>query len=93
VVFGGQILAQTVVAASDYVSGKEIKSLHTIFARGASPDRSLEIDVEPLQDGHSFSSLSISASQGDRLCTRAVALLHDAEADLIRHGDSRRVDR
>jgi len=85
VVFGGQILAQTVVAASQSVPGKELKSFHTIFARGASPERPLEIDVEPLQDGRSFASLSISTRQADRLCTRSVALLHSPDADLIRH--------
>ena len=85
VIFGGQILAQVVVAASQSVPGKELKSLHTVFARGGSPEHPLEIDVEPLQDGRSFASLSISARQGDRLCTQSVALLHDPEPDLIRH--------
>jgi acyl-CoA thioesterase len=85
VVFGGQILAQTVVAATRSAPGKELKSLHTTFVRGAAPDHLLELDVEVLQDGRTFATLSVSGHQGDRLCTRSLALLHAPEADLIRH--------
>jgi acyl-CoA thioesterase len=88
VVFGGQILAQTVVAAARSVPGKELKSLHTTFVRGAAPDHPLELDVEVLQDGRTFATLSVSGHQGDRLCTRSLALLHAPEADLIRHAAS-----
>jgi acyl-CoA thioesterase II len=85
VVFGGQILAQTVVAATRSAPDKELKSLHTTFVRGAAPDHPLELDVEVLQDGRTFATLSVSGHQGDRLCTRSLALLHAPEADLIRH--------
>jgi acyl-CoA thioesterase II len=85
VVFGGQVLAQTVVASARSAPGKQIKSLHTIFARGASPSHPLEIDVEPIQDGRTFASLGITVRQGERVCTRSVALLHLPEPDLIRH--------
>jgi acyl-CoA thioesterase-2 len=85
VVFGGQILAQTVVAAARSAPGKELKSLHTVFVRGAAPDRPLELDVDVLQDGRTFATLNVSVHQGDRLCTRSLALLHVPEADLIRH--------
>ena len=85
VVFGGQILAQAVVAATRSAPGKELKSLHTTFVRGAAPDHPLELDVEVLQDGRTFATLSVSGHQGGRLCTRSLALLHAPEADLIRH--------
>jgi acyl-CoA thioesterase len=86
VVFGGQILAQTVAAAALSVPDKQIKSLHTVFARGGAPDAALELDVEVLQNGRTFASLSLSVHQGDRMCTRSVALLHEPETDLIRYG-------
>jgi acyl-CoA thioesterase-2 len=86
VVFGGQILAQTVAAAALSVPDKQIKSLHTVFARGGAPDAPLELDVEVLQNGRTFASLSLSVHQGDRMCTRSVALLHEPEPDLIRYG-------
>ena len=34
VVFGGQLLAQSIVAASTVDPTKEVKSIHTVFARG-----------------------------------------------------------
>jgi acyl-CoA thioesterase II len=93
VVFGGQILAQTVVTAGRSAPGKQLKSLHTIFARGASPSDPLEIEVEPIQDGRTFASLGITVRQGGRVCTHSVALLHLPEPDLIRHaGESPLVD-
>lgn len=86
VVFGGQILAQTVVAAARTHPTKEVKSLHTIFARSASCDRPLSFDVETMHAGRSFASLTISVRQGDDLCSRSLVLLHAPDPDLIRHG-------
>ncbi len=37
VVFGGQLLAQTIVAAASADPTKEVKSVHTVFARGRHP--------------------------------------------------------
>ena len=37
VVFGGQLLAQTIVAASTVDPDKVLKSVHTVFAHGADP--------------------------------------------------------
>lgn len=85
VVFGGQILAQTIVAAATEAPGKELESLHTVFARGATPDLPLEIVVEQVQDGRTFATLGISVVQGERTCTRSIALLHEPDRDLIRH--------
>lgn len=86
VVFGGQILAQAVVAASRTVPDKQLKNLHTVFARGGAPDKPLEFDVQVLQEGRAFASLMVTVRQGDRLCAQSTALLHDPEPDLIRFG-------
>ncbi|HET6949786.1 MAG TPA: acyl-CoA thioesterase domain-containing protein [Acidimicrobiales bacterium] len=88
VVFGGQILAQSLVAAARTVPDKEVLSLHNVFARGASFDAPLDLAVERMHAGRAFASVTVTASQGDRLCTRAVVLLHDPSPDLIRHGDA-----
>lgn len=85
VVFGGQILAQTIVAAATVAPDKEVKSVHTVFARGASLDQPLEIDVEPVHLGRALASATVSVRQGDRLCTRSLCLLSAAEPDLMRH--------
>jgi len=88
VVFGGQILAQVVAAASQTLPDKQLKTLHTVFARGGAPDQPLEFDVQLLQNGRTFGSLTIAVRQGDRLCAQSTALLHEPEPDLIRYGPS-----
>lgn len=87
VVFGGQLLAQSLVAGLRGHDGKTVKTLHTVFARGASPDALLDITVEPMHSGRSFASATVTISQGDRLCTRSLVLLGADEPDLIRHAD------
>jgi len=85
VVFGGQLLGQMIVAASASAPGKSVRTIHTIFARAARVSAPTELAVEPLHDGRSFASLSVSALQGDRLCARALVLLDAPDPDLIRH--------
>jgi acyl-CoA thioesterase len=87
VVFGGQLLGQAISAAARTVDGMTIKSMHTIFARGGSPDAPVELSVERLHAGRSFASVEVSIGQGDRLCTRSLVLLHRPDPDLIRHQD------
>ena len=85
VVFGGQMLAQTLVAAERSTPGQTVKSLHTVFARAAQSSDDLDVEVEPVGGGRSFSSLSVSLSQGERLCARSLVLTESGAADLIRH--------
>lgn len=88
VVFGGQLMGQSLVAAAAAAGpdGKRPKTLHIIFARAASPDAPMEIDVEPIHAGRAFSSVSVTTRQGDRVCTKAQVLLTAEEPDFIRHG-------
>ena len=39
VVFGGQLLAQSVMAGLAGQDGKSVKTIHTVFARGRTPKR------------------------------------------------------
>lgn len=87
VVFGGQMLAQSIAAAAAVAPDLQVKSMHTVFTRGGSPDQPLELEVERLHDGRSFGSLEVSVRQGPRLCTRSLVLLHRPDADLISHQD------
>ncbi len=88
VVFGGQLLAQSIVAALQGHDEKRVKTLHTVFARGASPETGVEIEVDPVQNGRSMASSTVTISQGDRICTRSMVLLSADEPDLIRHADA-----
>lgn len=85
VVFGGQLLAQSIAAGAQVDPTKDVKSIHTIFARGASLEVPLEYDVDVVQSGRAFASASVTARQGDRLCARSLVLLSADEPDLIRH--------
>ncbi|HEY1826541.1 MAG TPA: acyl-CoA thioesterase domain-containing protein [Acidimicrobiales bacterium] len=90
VVFGGQLLAQSVMAALIGQDGKAVKTLHTVFARGASPDEPLDIAVERMHSGRSVASSTVTISQGGQICTRALVLLSAEEPDVIRHADAPR---
>jgi acyl-CoA thioesterase II len=85
VVFGGQLLAQSILAGATADPAKEVKSIHTVFARGASSDAPLEFDVDVMQKGRSFASSTVTVRQGGRICTRSLVLLHAPDPDLIRH--------
>jgi acyl-CoA thioesterase-2 len=87
VVFGGQLLAQTVVAAARTVPDKEILSVHNVFARGASVSEPLAVTVETIQSGRAFASVTVTTAQERGICTRAQVLLHAPDPDLIRHAD------
>ncbi|HEX3981935.1 MAG TPA: acyl-CoA thioesterase domain-containing protein, partial [Acidimicrobiales bacterium] len=86
VVFGGQLLAQTIVAGATVDPTKEVKSVHTVFARGGALDQPLDIEVEAMHVGRALGSATVTVRQGDRLCTRSLVLLSAVEPDLIRHG-------
>jgi acyl-CoA thioesterase-2 len=88
VIFGGQLLAQAVVAAARSVPDMQVKSMHTVFTRGGRPDQSVTLDVQRLNEGRTFGCAEVSIRQGDRLCTRSLVLLDRPDADLIEHHDA-----
>lgn len=85
VVFGGQLLGQAVVAASRALPGKRVRTVQTIFARGAKLSEPVDITVETMHDGRTVGSVTVTFRQGDRLCARALVLLDVDEPDLVRH--------
>jgi acyl-CoA thioesterase-2 len=87
VVFGGQLMAQALVAGQLGHDGKTAETLHVVFARAARPDVPLDIVIEPMHAGRTLASSTVTISQGERLCVRAVVLLTADEPDVIRHAD------
>ncbi|MDQ2648812.1 MAG: thioesterase family protein [Actinomycetota bacterium] len=85
VVFGGQLLAQSLMAAVKTVPDKQVLSLHTVFARGASSEAPLDIEVDVMNAGRAFGSCSVTIGQAGKVCTRSIVLLHAPDDDLIRH--------
>jgi acyl-CoA thioesterase len=87
VVFGGQLLGQSIVAGLAGQDGKAVKTLHTIFARSASPESPLAISVERMHGGRTFASSAVSIEQAGRLCARSLLLLSADEPDFVRHAE------
>jgi acyl-CoA thioesterase-2 len=87
VVFGGQILAQVVMAGATADPSKVVQSVHTVFARGGDLAKPLDIEVEPMHAGRALASATVTVRQGERLCARSLVLLSAVEPDLVRHAD------
>jgi acyl-CoA thioesterase len=85
VVFGGQLMGQMIMAATACLPGKDVRSLHAIFARAGTVTRPVDLDVDVMHSGRSLGSVSVTARQGDRLLSRGLLLLDAGEPDLIRH--------
>lgn len=67
-VFGGQLLAQALAAASFTVSGDVLAhSLHAYFARPGIPGRPIDYEVTSLRDGQNYAIRTVSAVQRDEL--------------------------
>jgi acyl-CoA thioesterase II len=87
VVFGGQLMAQAIVAALKGNDGKRAKTLHIVFMRAGSTAAPLDIAVERLHAGRAMATSAVTFSQGERLVARATVLMTADEPDLIRHAD------
>jgi acyl-CoA thioesterase II len=62
-VFGGQVLAQALVAANRTVDGRTAHSMHGYFLRPGDIAEPIEFEVDRLRDGRSFSSRRVQALQ------------------------------
>ena len=83
-VFGGQILAQVLVAAAQASPEKSVKSLHSLFPREGDNAAPLRYRVERLQDGRTFGTTRVVASQGEKVIAAALLSLHTDEPGLHR---------
>lgn len=64
--YGGQLLAQALMAASHTVpSDRSVTSMQFLFLRGALPDREIEFKVTPLQDGKRFCARHVRGHQSE----------------------------
>ena len=85
--FGGQVLAQALVAASRTVGvSRVLHSLHAYFLRPGRTDIPIVYDVETVRDGKSFSSRRVVARQGGEVIFYLSSSFHEAEAG-FEHAD------
>lgn len=66
-VFGGQVLAQALVAAERSVEDRSPHSLHAYFILGGDPAQPIEYSVEKIRDGRSFAVRRVVARQRDEV--------------------------
>ncbi len=84
VVEGGQLLGDTIVAASKVVPGQRVTSAYAIFAKAASFDAPLDVDVDVLRGGRSISTVEVRISQDGALRCAGMAMLDAGADELIR---------
>ena len=78
-VFGGQVLAQALVAAERTVAGRDPHSLHGYFLLGGDPREAILFEVERLRDGRSFTTRRIVARQKGEAIFVMTASFHAQE--------------
>jgi acyl-CoA thioesterase-2 len=78
--FGGQVLAQALIAATRTVpESRTAHSLHAYFLRPGRTDTSMVYDVESVRDGGSFSSRRVVARQGGQVIFYLSSSFHEPE--------------
>ncbi len=86
-IFGGQVLAQSMVAALRTVEGRPAHSLHAYFLRPGDPKRPILFEVDRIRDGRSFTTRNVIAIQkGEAIFSMAISFQLDEE------GPERQID-
>jgi acyl-CoA thioesterase II len=79
-VFGGQVLAQALIAAARTVPvSRVLHSLHAYFLVPGRTDMPMVYDVEAVRDGGSFSSRRVVARQGGKVIFYLSSSFHELE--------------
>ena len=83
-VFGGQILAQILIAASAASPEKSVKSMTVLFPREGDTTKPMRYRVDKRQDGRTFGTTEVLASQDEKVVAVAVVSMHVDEEGLHR---------
>lgn len=87
-IFGGQLIAQAIVAAQRTVQkDKSIHSLHCYFLRPGDPEVPIVYRVTKVRDGASFSMRIVDGFQSDRQVFTLQCSFHRAEKGLSHQSD------
>jgi uncharacterized protein (DUF427 family)/acyl-CoA thioesterase len=83
VVEGGQLLAQAIVAASKAIPDQRVTSAFITFSKAASFDDPIDLVVEPLRKGRTFSTVAVRSEQNGNLISPSLLLLGSDAPDTI----------
>jgi acyl-CoA thioesterase-2 len=81
-IFGGQVIAQSLLAAYATVENRVCHSLHCYFLRPGDPSIPILLEVDRSRDGGSFTTRRVAAIQHGRQIFNFAASFQDPEAGL-----------
>ncbi len=84
-VFGGQVAAQSLVAAGRTVDSGRVHSLHSYFLRPGDPTAPILYEVDRIRDGRSFTTRRVVAIQHGRAIFNLQCSFHIDEAPGLVH--------
>ena len=85
VVEGSQILGQSIVAACRLAPARRAVSAWMAFTRAADATHPIELELDEVAAGRTFTTFSARAMQGPRVCAAGTLLLDVTAPDVIRH--------
>lgn len=86
-VFGGQVAAQSLVAAGKTVTRGRVHSLHSYFLRPGDPTIPILYEVDRIRDGRSFTTRRVVAIQHGRAIFNLQCSFHIDEPEGLVHQD------
>ncbi len=86
-VFGGQVLAQSLVAATRTVNNRPVHSLHGYFLRPGDIELPITFSVDRLRDGRSFSTRRVQAYQKGEPIFSMIASFQETDSGLDHQED------
>ncbi len=75
-VFGGQVVAQSWLAASATVADKDPHSLHAYFVQGGVSEQPVELAVHRVRDGRSMATRRVTVTQDGRTLLVVLCSFH-----------------
>jgi acyl-CoA thioesterase-2 len=81
-IFGGQVLAQSLLAAYETVEGRLCHSLHAYFIRPGEPSVPIIFEVDTARDGGSFTTRRVTAIQDGKQIFNMACSFHVRETGL-----------
>lgn len=82
-IFGGQVLAQALNAASRTLEEQRLAhSMHAYFLRPGNPEKQIVFEVDPIRDGRSFTTRRVVAKQDGRAIFNTAISFHQEEPGL-----------
>jgi acyl-CoA thioesterase II len=84
-VFGGQVAAQALVAATRTVEDQAVHSLHAYFLRPGDPTRPIVYEVDRIRDGRSYSTRRVVGIQRGQAIFNLQASFHRGGEESYEH--------